>query len=67
VYGALQLMGEARDTPSSIVSMICDSGERYLGSYYSADWLKEQGLDIEPYLGQLEKLEKAGKWEAVKA
>ena len=60
VYGALQLMAEAGDRPSSIVSLICDSGERYLDSYYNADWLAENELDIEPYLKQLEKLEKTG-------
>lgn len=51
VYGALRLVAEmlAHGQTGSVVSMICDSGERYLHSYYNRDWLKEQGLEIGPY------------------
>ena len=37
----------------SVVSMICDPGERYLHSYYSDDWVAAQGLELGPYLEQL--------------
>ena len=30
----------------SIVSILCDSGERYGHSYYSPDWYVQQGMDI---------------------
>ncbi|EJM56237.1 PLP-dependent cysteine synthase family protein [Pseudomonas sp. GM48] len=33
----------------SIVSVICDSGDRYASTYYDADWLKEANIDISPY------------------
>ncbi|MNF05602.1 cysteine synthase A [compost metagenome] len=33
----------------SIVSVICDSGDRYASTYYNADWLKEANIDIRPY------------------
>ena len=33
----------------SIVSVICDSGDRYAATYYDADWLKEANIDIRPY------------------
>lgn len=39
----------ARRETGSVVTMICDSGERYLHSYYNPDWLRDQGLDIEPH------------------
>jgi cysteine synthase A len=29
----------------SIVSILCDSGERYASTYFNADWLAGQGLD----------------------
>ena len=29
----------------SIVSILCDSGERYGSTYYNGDWLAAQGLD----------------------
>ena len=32
----------------SIVVILCDGGERYLHSYYDADWLAQQGLDPAP-------------------
>jgi len=50
--GALQLArrmhlaGEA----GSIVTILCDAGERYSHSYYSADWLAGHGLNLEPAL-----------------
>jgi cysteine synthase A len=67
VYGALLLMAEGGDKPGSVVSMICDSGERYLETYYNPAWLAEQGLDIEPYMQQLNGLEKTGKVKALES
>jgi cysteine synthase A len=29
----------------SIVSLICDSGERYANTYHSDEWLQASGLD----------------------
>lgn len=56
LFGALTLAEEmiARDERGSIVTLICDSGERYLGSYYDDGWLVEQELDLSPYLAALE-------------
>ena len=33
----------------SIVTLICDSGQRYADTFYNADWLKDNGIDIAPY------------------
>ena len=30
----------------SLVSLICDSGERYGHTYYNDDWIKAQGFDL---------------------
>ena len=51
VWGALQLVAEmvARDERGSIVTLICDGGDRYSGTYYSDRWVSEQGLELEPY------------------
>lgn len=56
VYGALHLLDEMkrRGVSGSVVSMICDPGERYLGSYYNDAWLREMGIDIRPYLAELQ-------------
>ena len=38
----------------SIVTLICDAGERYAGTYDSDAWVAEQGLDLIPYAEALE-------------
>ncbi len=40
-------MHEAGQT-GSIVTVLCDSGERYAGTYYDDDWLAARKLDIAP-------------------
>ena len=62
VHGALQLIaeGRARGEHGSVVTMLCDSGERYLDSYYNRDWLAAQGLDIEPWLARLREFAAGG-------
>ncbi len=62
VYGALQLLNEHRQQSRSmsVVSILCDPGERYLDSYYNRDWLKAQSIDIEPYLRQIADFERTG-------
>ena len=56
VYGAIHLMEEMRasNTKGSVVTMICDSGERYSNTYFDTDWLAQNGIDIVPYLRSLE-------------
>ena len=38
----------------SLVTLICDSGDRYSRTYYDDDWLTLSGLDLAPYLVPLE-------------
>ncbi|MBU7600183.1 PLP-dependent cysteine synthase family protein [Streptomyces sp. P38-E01] len=51
LWSALRIVGEmvAEGRRGSVVTLLCDPGERYLDKYYSDDWLAEQGLDIAPY------------------
>jgi cysteine synthase len=55
VWGAFQLAAEmlAAGRGGSIVTLICDGGDRYAGTYYSDAWVKEQGLDLGPYADAL--------------
>ena len=48
-----QMMAKCRE--GSVVSMLCDTGERYLNTFYNAEWLKEKGFDLEPWLQCLER------------
>ncbi|ABV87667.1 PLP-dependent cysteine synthase family protein [Shewanella pealeana] len=51
LYGALQLASEmaAKGETGSIVTLICDSGERYLDTYYNNEWIKENIGDLSDY------------------
>jgi cysteine synthase len=51
VWGALLLIAEmlARGEKGSVVTLICDGGDRYAGTYYNDEWVRAEGLDLEPY------------------
>ncbi len=50
------LAGEmkASGRQGSLVTLICDSGERYLKTYYDPAWLASKGLDPAPYESRVE-------------
>jgi len=62
LYGALLLASEMRECgqTGSIVTMICDSGDRYLDCYYNTDWIKAEGLDPAPFAAALSKFDATG-------
>lgn len=50
-----------RGETGSVVTMICDGGERYLDAYYNAEWLAAQGLDPKPHEEWLEEFLESGR------
>ncbi len=62
LYGALQLACEMkqRGETGSIVTLLCDSGERYLDTYYNPSWVAENIGDLQPYLDKLAEIETTG-------
>ena len=46
----------------SIVTLLCDSGERYGNTYYDDAWLRTSGIDITPYTVTLETFATTGQW-----
>src|SRR3954449_13019110 len=64
VWGAFQLAAEmlARGEQGSIVTLICDGGDRYAGTYYSDDWVADQGLELAPFTEALEAFLESGVW-----
>ncbi len=48
----------------SLVTLICDSGERYASTYYDDAWLAAQGIDVAPYVAMLEAFLDGGPFEA---
>jgi len=55
VWASLQVVERMRAAgqTGSIVTLLCDGGERYAHTYYNDEWLGEQGLDLAPYQGFL--------------
>ncbi|WP_332405178.1 PLP-dependent cysteine synthase family protein [Vibrio metschnikovii] len=62
LYGALQLASEMkqRGEQGSIVTLLCDSGERYLDTYYNPEWLANNIGDLSPYTSRLEAFQLTG-------
>src|SRR5690606_34902270 len=50
LWAALGLAGELRaaGVHGSIVTLICDGGDRYATTYYDDAWVADQGIDITP-------------------
>lgn len=51
LWGVFQIIADMRAAgeKGSIVTLLCDGGERYARTYYNDEWLVERGLDIAPY------------------
>jgi cysteine synthase A len=45
---------QQRGETGSIVTLICDSGERYAQTYFSDEWLTQNSLDIAPDIARVE-------------
>ncbi|CAN5588406.1 PLP-dependent cysteine synthase family protein [soil metagenome] len=64
IWGALRLVASMREggTPGSVVTLLCDGGERYTSTYYDDAWLAQQQIDITPYAATLERFYDTGEW-----
>ncbi|WP_414169945.1 PLP-dependent cysteine synthase family protein [Streptoverticillium reticulum] len=64
LWSALKIVAEmaGEGHRGSIVTLICDPGERYLDKYYSDAWLAQQGLDITPYALAISTFLATGRW-----
>lgn len=64
LWGVWQLVAQmvAAGQKGSIVTLMCDGGERYAGSYNNPAWLAEKGLDPAPHLGTIEQFFATGTW-----
>ena len=67
LWGALMLAAEmiAEGREGSIVTLLCDGGERYVNTYYDDGWVGANGLDPAPYLDTLERFAASGEWPGV--
>jgi cysteine synthase len=62
LYGALMLATRMRQQgeTGSIVTLICDPGERYLDTYYNDDWIAEHIGDLSQYQAELAQFASSG-------
>jgi cysteine synthase A len=58
LVGVLRLAEEMheRGQQGSIVTLLCDGGERYAHTYFDDDWLAAQEIDLQPYLAELQRV-----------
>ncbi len=63
VWGSFMLAIEMiqREECGSIVTLICDPGDRYLATYYNDVWLAQKGIDITSDLEKLRAFKISGK------
>jgi cysteine synthase A len=56
IWACLQLIEDmcAAGAEGTIVTLLCDSGDRYRSTLFSDDWLAERGFDIGPARARLE-------------
>jgi len=61
-----ELLAEMKRTrqDGAVVTLLCDGGERYLGTCYDDDWLSRHGLDITGPHQALERFWDSGRWTA---
>jgi cysteine synthase A len=64
LWGALRIVAElaAAGKHGSVVTLLCDGGERYARTYYDDDWVAARGLDLAPYTATLERFAATGVW-----
>ncbi len=60
MWGVLRIVAEmaVAGTPGSVVSLLCDGGERYADSIFSDEWVVAKGLDTAPAAAALAAFER---------
>jgi cysteine synthase A len=64
LVGAFTVVAEmvAAGRAGSVVTLLCDGGERYAHTYYADDWLAEHDLDLAPWTATLDGFAATGEW-----
>jgi cysteine synthase len=64
LWGAFGLLAEmiAAGRSGSVVTLLADSGDRYVDTYFCDEWLTSQGLDPSEFASVLVDFERSGCW-----
>jgi cysteine synthase A len=65
LFGAFLLISRmlAEGRSGSVVTLLCDGGERYANTYFDDAWVAEQGLDLAPHRAEIERFLETGKFD----
>jgi len=55
---------QATGTAGSIVTLLCDSGDRYERTYYDDGWVRDQGWELAPRRAVVAEFLESGRWPA---
>ncbi|MDJ0110112.1 PLP-dependent cysteine synthase family protein, partial [Rhodococcus erythropolis] len=66
LWGAFALIAEmmAAGRSGSVVTLLCDGGERYSGTYYNDEWVASEGIDLLGPTAVLDEFVRSGAWTA---
>lgn len=66
LWGVYQVVAEMlrAGRSGSVVTLLCDGGERYRHSYYDDAWVAAQGMDLAPYTATLDRFVATGVWSS---
>ncbi len=66
LWGAFGLVAEMleRGRSGSVVTLLCDGGERYAGTYFDDDWGASEGIDLDGPAAVLAEFTATGRWTA---
>jgi len=64
LWGAFRLIAQmhAGGVAGSVVTLLCDGGERYGHTYFDDAWVRRAGLDLAPYTATLDHFAATGRW-----
>ncbi|WP_285725344.1 PLP-dependent cysteine synthase family protein [Psychromicrobium xiongbiense] len=64
LWGVWQLVARMMENGErgSVVTLLCDSADRYRQSYYNPEWLQARGLDPQAATAQLDDFFATGRW-----
>ncbi|RJQ77236.1 PLP-dependent cysteine synthase family protein [Pseudonocardiaceae bacterium YIM PH 21723] len=66
LWGAFQLVSQmvAAGKRGSVVTLLCDGGERYDQTYYDDAWVAEQGMDLTAHARTLTEFHRTAGWHS---
>jgi cysteine synthase A len=65
LWGAFGVLAEmvAEGRSGSVVTLLADSGDRYVDTYFCDEWVKVQKLDTSAPVAALTEFERSGHWD----